>query len=166
MLFSFLLISCLVLQALADLHPFANFNLTLAVDFDAKILFDRHHALLGHIHSAFATTSSKDEFPANLHRRPEQLLSRNIELTDASFSCASFPATYDPFLFCSGVVYYPFFLPNGMTLHFMDKLAQTYANYYPASILNTNCLSNVKRDICAAIFMPCVPNGKCSPVAV
>jgi len=80
--------------------------------------------------------------------------------TDAGmsgFTCPSLPTTYTPYLFCSGVVSYPFFLPNGMNTTDLDKSARTLAQNFPQSILSSSCLSDVKRLLCATVYVPCVP---------
>lgn len=84
-----------------------------------------------------------------------------VDLTSSSsFTCEQLPSDYSPYLFCSGVVDYAFFVPAGLSISDLDNEARTTANYYPATLLSTSCLDNIKRDICAMIFMPCVSNGK------
>jgi hypothetical protein len=142
-------------------QAYSNISLSLEyIEFKAQSIIDNHFQLLERIKSDSFTVSKHEESKSE-PRFVRTSLSANIQLEDSTaFTCASFPEAYDPYLFCSGVVFYPFFLPNGMTINDLDKQVSQIANYYPPSILNTECLSSIKRDLCAAVFMPCVPNGK------
>ena len=76
-----------------------------------------------------------------------------------SFTCESLPENYTPFLFCSGVVSYPFYVPNGVDSASYDVQARELAES-ANSFLPTSCLSDIKKLICATVYNPCVPNGK------
>lgn len=74
-----------------------------------------------------------------------------------SFTCATMPPMYTPYLFCSGVVDYPYYLMDGITAEDLNLQASTLGSYF-STYLNTQCLTNVKRNICASIYLPCVAN--------
>jgi hypothetical protein len=76
-----------------------------------------------------------------------------------SFTCASFPSVYTPYMFCSGVVDYPYYLMDGLTAEDLDLQARTLGSYF-TSYLNTQCLTDVKRYLCASIYLPCVSGGE------
>lgn len=88
----------------------------------------------------------------------ESSLSR--KMSTGGFQCSNFPDTYDPKQFCSGVVDYPFVLMDGYTKEILETKARTYANLLGVPILKTSCLSDIKRYICANIYLKCVTNGK------
>lgn len=83
----------------------------------------------------------------------------NNLVSSANFSCVSFSSTYSPEIFCSNVVDYPFYLPANTTLQELEREARERASAYPTSYLDGKCLSNVKRNICASLYLQCVPNG-------
>lgn len=108
-------------------------------------------------HSPVATLNWEEEgdpLPLSLSS------SRGLHSEAVAFTCESLPSAYDPHLFCSGVVDYPVFLPPGASLHSLDTTARRVASSYPTAILQTACLTDVKRYICATLFKPCVPKGK------
>ncbi len=142
-----------------DLSGMKLTNLT----FGMKDLADRQAAI------AAKLSFNKKELPediikgaefANIAQATASMKARLHESADAGFSCMSFPPAYSPFLFCSGVVDYSFIVPTGYTIADLDKQASAIANYYPPSILSSKCLSGVKRNLCASVFMPCVDKSK------
>lgn len=86
-----------------------------------------------------------------------------IHTQSASFSCLALPKEYDPHYFCSGVVDYPFIVPEGITLQMMEEQARGSALYL-TSFINAPCLSDMKRLICSSLYQPCVPQGKWTPL--
>lgn len=77
----------------------------------------------------------------------------------SSHTCERLPASYTPYLFCSGVVDYAFYVPAGMSASDLDHQARTYGAYY-TTYLNTRCLSDAKRMLCASFYLPCAEGGK------
>lgn len=73
----------------------------------------------------------------------------------STFSCEHLPADYTPYLFCSGVVQYDFFVTNGTTAADLDTQARGLAAY-ANTLLPTSCLSDMKKLICASVYNPCV----------
>lgn len=71
-----------------------------------------------------------------------------------SSSCASLPSSYSPFMFCSGVVDYPFFLMFNESMSHLETEARAQAAGLLA-FLNTSCLSDAKKMICARVYRPC-----------
>ena len=79
--------------------------------------------------------------------------------TNPPFKCVTFPKEYSPFSFCSGVVDYPFVLWNNVTMQDLEAIARagtTFLNPF----LGSPCLSDIKKLICANVYLECVPNGK------
>lgn len=77
----------------------------------------------------------------------------------STFSCERLPLEYTPYLFCSGVVSYDFYVPVGVDSSSYDLQARDLA-VAANSLLPTACLTDIKKLICATIYNPCVPNGK------
>lgn len=75
-----------------------------------------------------------------------------------SFQCLSLPSSYDPTIFCSGVVDYAFFVPDGLTVDKLNGFALAAGASVPP-VLSTPCLADIKMSICAQVYMPCAPNG-------
>ena len=82
-------------------------------------------------------------------------------IAPTTFTCVSLPTTYDPFTLCSGVVDYPFMMPFNSTLTTMDAAARA-ATSSGLAFLNSLCLTDLKRMICATVYRPCVTNGNCN----
>ena len=78
-----------------------------------------------------------------------------------TFTCVSLPTTYDPFTLCSEVVDYPFMMAFNSTLTTMDAAARA-ATSSGLAFLNSRCLTDLKRMICATVHRPCVTNGNCN----
>lgn len=74
------------------------------------------------------------------------------------FTCVPFPTTYTPLSFCSGVVDYSFLLASGETEDTLEQAARNAA-LYMNPFLDTGCLSDYKRLICASVYLRCVDNG-------
>ena len=61
-------------------------------------------------------------------------------------------------IFSSGVVDYKFLLSSSQTLSDLDQSArQAAAGLVP--FMRATCLSDVKRLICANVYLECAPNG-------
>ena len=96
------------------------------------------------------------------HERIHRVLA--TELTEDApppFTCERLPAL-DPFTVCSGVVDYEF-VSLGDNATTSLNLMNEYAKLYAAGLngfINEHCLSDMKRFICAQIYLPCVPNGE------
>ena len=73
----------------------------------------------------------------------------------ATFSCDSLPAAYNPLIMCSGVVNYPFTVGAGGAEE-LNSIASTLASGL-VNFINTGCLTDMKRYICASVYLPCVP---------
>jgi hypothetical protein len=80
--------------------------------------------------------------------------------SNTSFTCQSMATAYTPFAFCSGVVDYPFLVPAGGSSLSLELAARAAASIYNV-FLNADCLADVKRAICASIYLRCVENGTC-----
>lgn len=74
----------------------------------------------------------------------------------STFSCERLPEQYTPYLFCSGVVLYDFFLPDGTSVADLDSQARGLAAY-ANTLFPSSCLSDMKKLICASIYNPCAP---------
>ena len=81
-----------------------------------------------------------------------------------SYTCSDsfIGAPYSPSSFCSGVVDYSFYLPNGTTLEGLNSEASNRAAKV-IPLLSTMCLTDLKRQICANIYLPCSSSGKNYP---
>ena len=81
-----------------------------------------------------------------------------------SYTCSDsfIGAPYSPSSFCSGVVDYSFYLPNGTTLEGLNTEASNRAAKV-IPLLSTMCLTDLKRQICANIYLPCSSSGKNYP---
>jgi hypothetical protein len=79
-----------------------------------------------------------------------------ISTLDSSFTCQTLPAEYSPYNFCSGVVDYAFNVATGQNLTTLESTARTWASYY-TTLINPGCLTDIKRMICSAVYLPCVP---------
>ena len=78
-----------------------------------------------------------------------------------SYTCSDsfIGAPYSPSSFCSGVVDYSFYLPNGTTPEgFNTEASNRAAKIIP--LLSTMCLTDLKRQICANIYLPCSFSSK------
>ena len=81
------------------------------------------------------------------------------ELSSGGFTCKSLPAGYDPMTFCSGVVDYPFLVLDSSSLGALEASARALAAM-GIPFLKTSCLTDIKRFICANIYLECVSNGE------
>jgi hypothetical protein len=83
---------------------------------------------------------------------------RSLYSAIASFTCVSLSSTYDPTTMCSGLVGYSFYMPQSSNLSSLDHLARKKAKGL-ISFINTACLADMKRLICASVYKQCVSNG-------
>ncbi len=102
------------------------------------------------IHSS-QVSSTKPEALSVLHHSQATLSS--------SFTCEKLPSAYDPHIFCSGVVDYDFVIATGTSSAKLDAQARAVASGYN-SFLNNGCLTDIKRAICSAVYLRCLPNGE------
>ena len=104
-----------------------------------------------------------NEYETNLasssQTESENTSENNRKLSEPSFSCVKLSSGYDPYLMCSDVVDYSFYLPTGKSI---DDLEETVRASVPAAfgLMTGSCLSDYKKMICARIFPPCVEGGK------
>lgn len=80
-----------------------------------------------------------------------------LESADPSFTCQSLPTTYDPTMFCSGVVDYSFFLAKGLTMENLESYVRQESQR-AVPLFSTQCKSDIKRVICAKYYLPCLEN--------
>lgn len=86
------------------------------------------------------------------------LTSSSLE-SSSSFTCETLPIGYSPFTFCSGVVDYPFIVEAGSSL--ADLELATRSALTPFNIfISPECMTDVKRLVCASVYKRCVDNGK------
>eukprot|EP01038_Epipyxis_sp_PR26KG_P008373 gene8373-11329_t len=84
----------------------------------------------------------------------------NITMVSSDFTCESLDTKFDPTVFCSGVVDYPFIVfKNGYSKSALNSIAKSQGMYYN-SFINVGCLSDVKRLICTTLYKPCVTGVK------
>lgn len=81
-------------------------------------------------------------------------------LSAAGFVCASYSSTFNPTEFCSGVVDYDYIIPDGYTTETLEVISRGYADSLGIPFLNTACLTDIKRYICANVYAKCATNGK------
>lgn len=97
---------------------------------------------------------------ATMKKQVEKHERKMSELATADdFICISLPSGYSPFLTCSGIVDYPFYFNSGTSFEEMEASVRTLAAPFN-SFINSACLTDVKRLICAQVFKPCVSDGK------
>ena len=82
------------------------------------------------------------------------------DLSTGGFVCESFGHAYDPTRFCSGIVDYPYVLPDGYTDAILETTARTYARLMGIPFFKATCLTDVKRYICANVYAKCAANGE------
>jgi hypothetical protein len=76
-----------------------------------------------------------------------------FNLQTTSFVCAP-PIAYSPSIMCSGIVDYSYVLPSGASAEDMNNWAISAATGL-SSFMNSACLSDLKRLICANVYLPC-----------
>ena len=81
-------------------------------------------------------------------------------LSAADFVCASYSSTFNPTEFCSGVVDYDYIIPDGYTTETLEVISRGFAESLGIPFLNTACLTDIKRYICANVYTKCATNGK------
>ena len=59
---------------------------------------------------------------------------------------------------CSGVIDYPFYLPNGFSLAYLNDQAKLKLNDDRLSILPSTCQMDIKKLVCSSIYLKCLPN--------
>ena len=92
------------------------------------------------------------------------VLLRLLDTAESAGTCQAFPLEPDHTLFCSGVVNYPFFIPEGQDettyLRTQDTTAADRAQIggpiSPLPFFPTECKDSLKRLFCAEVFLPCI----------
>lgn len=69
-----------------------------------------------------------------------------------------FPTAYDPALFCSGIVDYDYYLDGSVNATSLNSLAISFA-IEDWAFLSTPCKSNLKRLVCAQVYLPTNTSG-------
>lgn len=85
--------------------------------------------------------------------RKINVVSMRVNLS-SPFTCANLSYVQDVTSMCAGTVDYSFYLPTAYTLDDLNDLAirnVAMVNKYA----NTQCLSNIKRFVCAAVYLKC-----------
>jgi hypothetical protein len=72
-----------------------------------------------------------------------------------SFTCESLPSAFTPTMMCSGIVDYSFYLPTGTTVYQLELQARQKLVNLTLQV-GQECLSNMKRLVCAQVYQPCV----------
>ena len=85
-----------------------------------------------------------------------------IELESGTCSDSLKNAEYSPYNFCSGVIYYDFYVGHDQTLASLDAEAYARGAAIPP-LFNSDCLSDLKRMICADVYKPCVSENPVPP---
>ena len=80
-----------------------------------------------------------------------------LESNSPSFTCESLPSSYDPSVFCSGVVDYSFVLPLGQSKESFESYVRAESQR-AIPLASTQCQSDIKRVICAKYYLPCLDN--------
>jgi hypothetical protein len=73
-----------------------------------------------------------------------------------------FPETYSPYYLCSGVVDYDFTLPLGETFDSLNSKAIVKMDS-SWGFLNAECKSDMKRLVCATVYLPSTSSGNKRP---
>lgn len=93
---------------------------------------------------------------------------RLLDVAESAGTCQAFPLEPDHTLFCSGVVNYPFYIPDGEDatnfLRTQDTAAgaraQIGGGISPLPFFPTSCKDSLKRLFCAEAFLPCVKDSQ------
>jgi hypothetical protein len=92
-------------------------------------------------------------------KKPVIKTHKDVLAGDGSFTCSRLPAAYDPYTVCSGVVDYDFYttgLNETLALEGMNDIAKDFGKQLN-NFINAPCLGDMKRWICAQVYLPCVP---------
>ncbi len=74
------------------------------------------------------------------------------------FTCENLSSTYSPYVTCSGIVNYSFYMPAGSTIQTLELSARSLLSGLSLPIGDT-CLSAIKKAICAEVYLPCLNGG-------
>lgn len=105
------------------------------------------------------STAALDWSDSALSLAVDPATNRALQSNQSPFTCMTLPPKYDPTMFCSGVVDYAFVVMHGTDLSSLDKKARLVATQVN-SFINSPCLSDFKRLVCARIYLQCVPGGR------
>lgn len=128
------------------------FLIPLFLSIFSSIIFD-----LVAVRQAITTAEKKET--SNFEKRRE-LIERNLASSRPTpFICARFTSEHSPASFCSGIVTYSFYLPLKSTIEQLEASVRGEADKFSTLFLNGECLTALKKDICARTYLPCSPPG-------
>jgi len=89
-----------------------------------------------------------------------QATGRDRALSPGGFVCQTQPsAAFNPTVFCSGIVDYPYIIPDGYSDEILESAARGMATSMGVGFFKTSCLTDIKRFICANVYMKCANGG-------
>jgi len=93
--------------------------------------------------------------------KEEPATGRGRALSPGGFVCqAQPPAAFNPTVFCSGIVDYPYIIPDGYSDEMLESAARGLATSMGVGFFKTSCLTDIKRFICANVYMKCADGGE------
>lgn len=108
-----------------------------------------------------AITTGENKVISKFEKRRELPETNLTSSHRTSFICARLTSEHSPATFCSGIVTYSFYLPLKSTIEQLEADARSEAHKFSTLFLNSECLTVLKKDICARTYLPCTNPGEC-----